>query len=113
MSVDISNIEVDVDAIESVQDSNMIIIGTAIGQLVEARDAKRLLALRLKLVDELLDDAAEMDIPDVRSRRIKGDQWKIGAAMHHMNDEAVVKYLQDHFWDGAQYTSPKWTGSDK
>lgn len=111
MSIDISNLEVDVDAIECVQETHIQILAVAINQLVDARDVERLMALRLKLVEELCNEAAEMDIPDVRVRRIRGEQFKLDARMSTMTDEEAVKHIQNNFWLGAQFTAKDWNGN--
>ena len=110
MNIDINDLEVDVDAIENIQETHIQILGIALDQLAKARDLDRLLKLRLKLVDELCDEAADMDIPDVRVRRIRGEQFKLGARISGMNDEDAIEYIRNNFWVGAQFTVRDWKG---
>ena len=115
MHDDLDNLEVDADAMESISDASVPLVALAINQYVEAGDLQGLLAFRDRFVAELIEEAAEMDIPDIRVRRIKGEQWKMKMHMQRMQmtDDEALRYIQSNFWEGGQFTSPQWSGKDE
>ena len=115
MHDDLDNLEVDPDAMESIMDASVPYVALAIAQYVDAGDIQGLLAFRDRFVEELIEEAAEMDIPDIRVRRIQGEQWKMKMHMQRMQmpDDEALRYIQSHFWEGGQFVSPAWTGSDE
>ena len=98
------------NAIKSIGDANLPEIVTIMSDFVHAGDVDGILAFRLRFVEELINEASEMDRPDIRVRRIKGAQWQLGAKMHHLEGKEAAKFVMDNFWSGVEFTNINWKG---
>lgn len=90
------------DDVERILDIPVVHVASILVDFEDKRDLDGLMAFRLRYLNELIEIAEEMSVPDRRIRRIRGEQWKLGVKVASMPKQDALRHLSQRFWTGTE-----------